>query len=152
MLALKAPLPQRLMLLRLFGEVSVVKSLDTSTAGSPERLGYQDLPYVYASVQTSQRWPAPIDLTGAKIFAAPRREASRRGAASMLTLKACCPGCHSEIDTGLNADPYILAQWQDDLLLVLCHHCRKDQNLPVKDLYESAQPKARASEGRISPQ
>jgi Zn ribbon nucleic-acid-binding protein len=65
----------------------------------------------------------------------------------MPTLIATCPGCRSEIDTGLNADLYTLAMWREDRVLVLCDRCHDYQNVPVKDLTRSARPE-RAGWGR----
>ena len=57
----------------------------------------------------------------------------------MRMLKATCPRCRSEADTGVTADERTLASCHDLRVLVLCDECRTYQKMLVADLYlESA--------------
>ncbi len=52
----------------------------------------------------------------------------------MYMLKATCPRCRTEVDTGLTADEQTFRSCQDLRVLVLCEQCREYQKLLVKDL------------------
>jgi hypothetical protein len=56
----------------------------------------------------------------------------------MSVLKATCPRCRNEVDTGVTADEHTLDQCQEAGVLVLCDECREYQNVLVKDLYFAA--------------
>ena len=54
----------------------------------------------------------------------------------MSLLKATCPRCRSEVNTGLSADHRTLQELGPKLqVLVLCDECRQYQKMLVKDLY-----------------
>jgi RNase P subunit RPR2 len=53
----------------------------------------------------------------------------------MYMLKAICPRCRTEVDTGLKADEHSLTSCQELRVLVLCDECREYQKMLVKDLY-----------------
>ncbi len=56
----------------------------------------------------------------------------------MSVLKATCPRCRTEVDTGVTADEHTLQQCRDEGVLVLCDECREYQKMLVKDLYLAA--------------
>ncbi len=56
----------------------------------------------------------------------------------MSVLKATCPRCRNEVDTGVTADEHTLQQRGDEGVLVLCDECREYQKMLVKDLYLAA--------------
>ncbi len=53
----------------------------------------------------------------------------------MYMLKAACPRCRTEVETGLTADEHMLRDCQDLRVLVLCDECREYQKMLVKDLF-----------------
>ena len=58
----------------------------------------------------------------------------------MSLLKATCPRCRSEVNTGLSADQKTLQDLGPKLqVLVLCDECREHQKMLVQDLYLSAE-------------
>ncbi len=61
--------------------------------------------------------------------------AKRIGEVSVLVLKATCPRCRAEVDTGVTADEHTLRECHDVGVLVLCDECREYQKMLVKDLY-----------------
>lgn len=59
----------------------------------------------------------------------------------MSILKAKCPRCRAELDTGIHADQETLRDLGPDLkVLVLCDDCRAYQKMLVKDLYIETGP------------
>ncbi len=54
----------------------------------------------------------------------------------MSILKAKCPRCRAELDTGIHADEETFGDLGENLkVLVLCDDCREYQRMLVKDLY-----------------
>ncbi len=53
----------------------------------------------------------------------------------MSVVKATCPRCRTELDTGVTADEHTLQKCRDVGVLVLCDDCREYQKMFVKDLY-----------------
>lgn len=53
----------------------------------------------------------------------------------MYMLKATCPRCRAEVETGLVADERTFRSCQELGVLVLCDECREYQKMLVKDLY-----------------
>ncbi len=58
--------------------------------------------------------------------------------ATVSVLKATCPRCRNEVDTGVTADEHTLQERGDEGVLVLCDECREYQKMLVKDLYLAA--------------
>ena len=58
----------------------------------------------------------------------------------MDTMKATCPRCRTEVDTGLTADKHTFTSCQELRVLVLCDECREYQKMLVKDLYLTHRP------------
>jgi hypothetical protein len=56
----------------------------------------------------------------------------------MSILKATCPQCRTEVDTGLKADEHTIQQCSCIGVLVLCDECREYQKMLVRDLYLAA--------------
>jgi hypothetical protein len=56
----------------------------------------------------------------------------------MRKLKATCPRCRTEGDTGVTADEHTLQECRYLGVLVLCDECREYQKVLVKDLYLAA--------------
>lgn len=60
----------------------------------------------------------------------------------MATLRATCPRCRSEIDTGVSADEQTVKSCHDLRVLVLCDECREYHKMFVKDLQLVETPEA----------
>ncbi len=58
----------------------------------------------------------------------------------MYMLKATCPRCRTEVETGLTADEHTLRNCGDLRVLVLCDECREYQKMLVKDLFLTQTP------------
>jgi hypothetical protein len=58
----------------------------------------------------------------------------------MYMLKATCPRCRAEVDTGLTADEHTFTNCQELRVLVLCDDCREYQKMLVRDLYLTHTP------------
>lgn len=58
----------------------------------------------------------------------------------MAILKATCPRCRTEVETGLTADDSTLRSCGHLRVLVLCDECREYQRLLVRDLYRVDRP------------
>jgi hypothetical protein len=58
----------------------------------------------------------------------------------MSILKAKCPRCRNELDTGIHADEETFEDLEANLnVLVLCDDCREYQRMLVKDLYTATE-------------
>ncbi len=58
----------------------------------------------------------------------------------MSILKAKCPRCRAELDTGIHADEETFVDLEENLkVLVLCDDCREYQRMLVKDLYSATE-------------
>ena len=58
----------------------------------------------------------------------------------MIMLKATCPRCRTEVETGLAADEHTFRSCQELRVLVLCDEYREYQKMLVKDLYLTHTP------------
>jgi RNase P subunit RPR2 len=56
----------------------------------------------------------------------------------MSLLKATCPRCRTEVDTGVAADEHTLKDCRETAVLVLCDECHEYHKMLVKDLYLAA--------------
>lgn len=54
----------------------------------------------------------------------------------MSLLKATCPRCRSEVETGVHVDQQTMKELGPKLqVLVLCDYCREYQKMLLQDLY-----------------